>query len=238
MSTTSQSTPTPTPGPRATRGEAGPPLVGLAAISTGLFVTGVVVTSVMAGAVWPSPFEDSETVLAYFRDHGDAVTVGTFFQFGSAIPLAIYAATASTRLRNLGIRNPGATIALVGGVLSAVFVALSALISWTMVRPEVATDPAVLTALSNLSFMTGGPAAIVPFGLLLAGIATPGLLGRLLPRGFAITGMILALMAELSALTLLLDGAAYLLPVARFGGLAWLIAAGVMLPKRRKPANA
>jgi hypothetical protein len=237
MSTISQSAP-PTPGPRATRGEAGPPLLGLAAISTGLFVIGVVVTSAMAGAVWPSPFEDSETVLAYFRDHGDAVTVGTFFQFGSAIPLAIYAATASTRLRNLGIRNPGATIALVGGVLSAAFVGLSALISWTMVRPDVAPDPAVLTALSDLSFLTGGPAAVVPFGLLLAGIATPGLLGHLLPHGFAFAGLILALVAELSALTLLLDGAAYLLPVARFGGLAWLIAAGVMLPKHRKPANA
>jgi hypothetical protein len=238
MSTTQQSTPTTTPRTRPSRGEAGPPLLGLAAISTGLFVTGVVVTSVMAGAVWPSPFEDSDTVLAFFRDHGDAVRLGTFFQFGSAVPLAIYAATVSTRLRNLGIRNPGATIALVGGVLSAVFVGLSALISWTMVRPDVVSDPAVLTALTNLSFLAAGPGAVVPFGLLLAGIAVPGLLGGLLPRGFAIAGLALALVAELCALTLLLDGAAYLLPVARFGGLAWLIAAGVMLPKHRAPVTA
>jgi hypothetical protein len=126
----------------------------------------------------------------------------------------------------------------VGGVLSAAFVGLSALISWTMVRPDVVTDPAVLTALTNLSFLTGGPGAVVPFGLLLAGIAVPGLLGGLLPRGFAIAGLVLAAVAELSTLTLLLDGAAYLLPVARFGGLAWLIAVGVLLPKHRKPANA
>jgi hypothetical protein len=38
-----------------------------------------------------------------------AIAVGTF---GSSIPLAIYAATASARLRQLGITAPGATIAL------------------------------------------------------------------------------------------------------------------------------
>lgn len=44
--------------------------------------------------------------------------------------------------------------------------------------------------------------------------------------------------AELSTLALLIDLAAYLLPIARFAGLAWLIAAGFLLPRQRARANA
>jgi hypothetical protein len=238
MSVTNQTAPNSAPSTSPSHAVVGPPLVGLAAVSAALFVAGVVVTAVLSGGAVPSPFGDSETVLAYVRDNPDAIRIGAFLHFGSAVPLAIYTATVSVRLRNLGIRNPGATIALVGGVLSAGFLSLSALLSWTMVRPDVITDPALVSALKDLSFLAGGPGNVVPFGLLLAGIAVPGLLGRLLPRGFAIAGLALAAVAELSALTLLLDGAAYLLPVARFGGLAWLIAAGVMLPKRRTPPTA
>ncbi|MCZ0980406.1 hypothetical protein O1L60_19300 [Streptomyces diastatochromogenes] len=47
------------------------------------------------------------------------------------------------------------------------------------------------------------------------------------------TGLVLAAIAELSALTLLVDGAAPLLPLARFTCLGWLIAAGFLLPRRR-----
>jgi hypothetical protein len=210
-------------------------LAGLAAISAALLVAGVVVTAVFAGV--SSPFDSSETVRATVRADPDAIRIGAFLVFGSAVPLAIYAATVSVRLRNLGIRNPGATIALVGGVLSAGFLSLSALFSWTMVRPDVIIEPALVRALGDLAFLAGGPGSVVPVGLLLAGIAVPGLLVGLLPRGFAIAGLVLALLAELSSLTLLLDPAAYLLPVARFGGLAWLIAAGVLLPRRRARAN-
>jgi uncharacterized membrane protein YkgB len=85
--------------------------------------------------------------------------------------------------------------------------------------------------------MTGGPGHVVLLGLLLAGIAVPGLLAGLLPRWFAVTGIALAGVAELSTLALLLDPAMYLLPIARFGGPLWLIAAGALLPRRRPAAD-
>ncbi len=37
--------------------------------------------------------------------------------FASTVPLAIYAAIASSRLRTLGVTAPGATIALAGGLI-------------------------------------------------------------------------------------------------------------------------
>jgi hypothetical protein len=48
----------------------------------------------------------------------------------------------------------------------------------------------------------------------------PAAFGALLPRWLAAAGLIIALVAEFSTLSLLADGAAYLLPVARSAGLA------------------
>ena len=102
--------------------------------------------------------------------------------FGSSIPLAIYAATASARLRQLGITAPGATIALAGGLLASAGLGLSSLTAWTLSRPEVTSDAALVRALYYLTYLTGGPWHVVTLGLLIAGIAVPGLIVGLLPR--------------------------------------------------------
>jgi hypothetical protein len=224
--------------PRGYRSDAGPPLLVLAVVSTGLLLAGLITSTALAGATFPSPFDTPELIQNYFRDNPTAVAVSAVFTFASAVPLAIYAATVSARLHHLGIRNPGASIALVGGSLAAVLLGLSGMISWTLSRPEIPTQPALVRALHDLTFMTGGPGHVVLLGLLLAGIAVPGLIGRLLPRWLAVAGLVLAAIAELSTLTLLLDGAVFLVPVARFGGLLWLITAAAVLPKRRPAANA
>ncbi|MCH0541447.1 hypothetical protein I3F58_18155 [Streptomyces sp. MUM 203J] len=209
----------------------------LAVVFTALFLAGLVIGTVMAGGTaYPSPYGPSADVLGYVRNHQDALRVAGALQFGVAIPLGIYAATMSARLNRLGIRAPGATIALSGGVLAAAFLACSGLVSWVLSRPELPAEPGVVRALHFLAFATGGPGHVVPLGLLVAGIAVPGLLAGLLPRGLAFTGLAIAAVAELSTLALLVDEAAYLLPVARFTGLAWLIAAGFLLPQRR-PRN-
>ncbi|HTJ40051.1 MAG TPA: hypothetical protein VL738_43180 [Dactylosporangium sp.] len=105
-------------------------------------------------------------------------------------------------------------------------------------RPEVLDEPALIRALQLLNFAAGGVAHVVPLGLLLAGLAVPGLLARLLPAWLAWAGLVIAGIAELSTLTLLVEPAAYLLPVARFTALAWLIAVGFMLPRQRARADA
>ncbi|MET9350855.1 hypothetical protein [Streptomyces termitum] len=225
--------------PTARRHEAqgGPPLGPLALVSTALFVAGLVTSTLLAGgAVFPSPFGGSGAtagITAYFRDHTDAVRIAGALQFGSSVPLALYAATASARLHRLGVRAPGATIALAGGLLASAFLGLCGLLGWVLSRPESLGQPGVVRALHSLAFATGGPGHVVALGLLVAGIAVPGLLAGLLPRALALGGLVLAAVAELSTLTLLFDGAAVLLPIARFGGLLWLIAAGFLLPHHR-----
>ena len=214
--------------------QAGPPLGVLALISTLLLVAGVAGGAAMAGQTFPSPYADPELIRAYFAGGSPAATLGGVAVFASAVPLLIYAATASARLRGLGVTAPGAVIALAGGVAAATLLALSGLLQWVLGRPAVITGEPVVRALHDLSFLTGGPAHVVFLGLLVAGIAVPGLLLGLLTRPLAIIGLVIALVAELATLALIWPQLSVLVPLGRFAGLLWLIVAGFRLPRRRR----
>src|SRR6476620_4139839 len=162
--------------------QGGPPLALLAAISLVLLLAGLVVGVAFAGGMMPLPYGSAVSIQDYVAGHhaaAVAIAVGTF---GSSIPLAIYAATASARLRQLGVTAPGATIALAGGLLASGALAASGLLQWTLSRPVVREAGPLVRALADLTFLTGGPMHVVFLGLLLAGIAVPGLLLGLLPR--------------------------------------------------------
>lgn len=209
--------------------QGGPPLGVLALVSTGLLLAALVGSAALGGTV-PSPYADAADIAAYFHDQSDAVKVSAVLAFGSAVPLAIYAATASARLRQLGVTAPGATIALAGGVLAAGALAASGLLQWTLSHPAVSDAEPVVRALHDLAFVTGGPAHVVFLGLLVAGVAVPGLLLGLLPRPVALAGLVIAVVSELTFMTLIWPVLSPLLPMARFPGLAWLITAGFLLP--------
>jgi hypothetical protein len=208
-------------------------LAPLAAISLVLLLAGLVVGVALAGGVMPLPYGSATEIQDYVAGHhaaAVAIAVGTF---GSSIPLAIYAATASARLRQLGITAPGATIALAGGLLASAGLALSSLTAWTLSRPEVTSDATLVRALYYLTYLTGGPWHVVTLGLLIAGMAVPGLIVGLIPRPVAWAGLVIAGIAELTTLVLIWLGLSPLLPLARFTGLVWLIVAGAFLPLRR-----
>jgi hypothetical protein len=217
--------------------QGGPPLALLAGISLGLLVIGLGIAGALGG-VPPLPYRSATSVLAYFRSHSAAAQTAAVFVFGSSIPLAIYAATASARLRQLGVTAPGATIALAGGVLAAGGLGLSSLLLWTLSRPQVGANPAVVPALYYLVYLTGGAWHVVTLGLLLAGVAVPSLILGLLPKPVAWAGLAVAVIAEVSTIVLIWPESSVLLPVARFAGLLWLIVAGTRLPSRRPNRNA
>src|SRR4051812_6786611 len=212
--------------------QSGPPLALLATISLVLLLAGLVI-GVVLGGVMPLPYGSATAIQDYIGGHHAAVVAIAVGTFGSSIPLAIYAATATARLRQLGITAPGATIALAGGLLASAGLGLSSLTAWTMSRPEVTSDPALVRALYYLTYLSGGPWHVVTLGLLIAGIAVPALIVGLLPRPVAWTGLVIAGLAELTTLVLIWPGLSPLLPVCRFTGLVWLIVAGVMLPLHR-----
>jgi hypothetical protein len=92
-------------------------------------------------------------------------------------------------------------------------------------------------ALYYLTFSFGGVGFSVPLGLLIAGICIPAAVMKLFPRWLVVFGLALAFIAELSALSLLIPQALFLIPLTRFPGFVWLIAAGFLLPKGKSHQN-
>jgi hypothetical protein len=217
--------------------QGGPPLQLLGGLTLGFFVAGLVAAAALGG-ITPNPLGPPSTVTDYYREHPVSVQAGAIFLFAASVPLLIYAATASARLRLLGITAPGATIALAGGVVASGAQSLSSMLSWVLSRPAVRTDGALVQALSTLSFLVGGPGHVVALGLLLAGVSVPALIVGLLPRPVAWAGLVIAAIAELSALSLIFPVLAILLPIARFPALIWLVVAGILLPARRQKVAA
>jgi hypothetical protein len=213
---------------------AGPNPGFVAIIHTLLFNAGLYfVISFTGKPHFPGPWESSKTIVGYFQGHAGAVLACAFLQFGAAIPLGIFTATVVSRLQFLGVRVAGVSIALFGGLMTAFNMAASALILWVIAYPGVAQDAAVLRALYYLTFAFGGVGFSVPFGLLIAGICIPAGFFKLLPKSLVVFGLVLAVTGELSALSLIISKALFLIPLTRFPGFIWLIGAGFALPKTR-----
>jgi hypothetical protein len=219
-------------GVAADRRHHGPQLTLVASVCIALLFGGVAI-GVGLGGVMPLPYGPLAAVQQYVRGQPLAVQVLAVAAFASSVPLAVYAATASARLHQLGVGAPAATIALAGGLLAAGALGLTGLVGWTLSRPEISGDTALVRALYLLAFLIGGPAHIVALGLLVAGMAVPCLILGLLPRPLALVGLVIAALSELTMLVLIWPILGPILPAARVSALAWLLVAGTRLPLRR-----
>ncbi len=210
----------------------------LALVSLGIFLAGLITSAILTnGQTFVSPFAAEGQVAAYFQQNVAATRLGGMLQFGSAVPLGIYAATVHARQLRLGVRVPGPAIGLFGGVSAAIFLMLSGSVTWLLSRPEITTDATLIHALAFLAFITGGVGFVVGIGLLVAGLAVPALILRFVPRWLAWTGLVIAALSELSFLSMAIEPLQFLLPIGRFGGLLWLVVAGFLLPRTRAAAN-
>jgi hypothetical protein len=220
-----------------TRRHASPHLGALAIVYTVLFIAGVCAVSRFGmpfgikPPYWPGPWESANVIVSYFQTHATAALVCVFLQFGALIPLGIFAASIVSRFRFLGVSAAGPNIALFGGFMTVFDSVAAGFIAWAMIHPAVLQDPALLQGLYYLSFAFGGPGFSVPMGLLMAGVCIPAAFMKLLPKWIIVLGLVLAVAGELSWLTLVFPQALFLIPLVRFPGFIWLIAAGFAMPK-------
>ncbi len=213
----------------------GPNLGILALVSLLLTVAGLLVALALTGGqAYVSPFAGRDAVTTYAQEHWLSIRVASMIQFGSAVPLGIFAATAYARLQRLGVRVPGPGIGFFGGITASILLMVSALGSYVVSRPDVSSDPAVALALTYFTFITGGVGYVTGIGLLIAGIAVPALILGFVPRWLAWAGLVIAALAELSFLSMAIEPLQFLLPIGRFGGLIWLVAVGFLLPHDRR----
>lgn len=157
--------------------------------------------------------------------------VSAVLLIGSSVPLAVWTATVTHRLESLGAQVAGPRIGLVGGVLAAAALALSGTVGWVGAGAAQFGDATLVSALLSLAFALGGVGFALGSALLIAGVAIPALVLRLLPRPLAVTGVVIAVCGAVALLGLLVPAVQFLLPVVRFGGLLWLVAVSVVLPR-------
>ncbi len=218
---------------------AGPPLGIVATVFVLVFIAGLYPVTALGGSpVFPSPGDSIDVISAFFSARRGAVLFCAAMQFGAAIPLGVLTATAVSRLRFLGVRAAGTDIALFGGFATAINMLAAASVLWTMSYPGIAQEPGVLQALYRLQFALGGPGFSVPLGLLIAGVTITAGFNKLLPKWIVIFGVVVAAIGELSWLDILFPQALPLIPLTRFPGFVWLIAAGFSLPNTRERAKA
>ena len=215
------------------RPQGGPPPLAPALAYGALLIASV--------AVWigaPQAGASAASTLSYAQAHTGQMHAQAVLVFGAAVPLAIWTATIYRRLRTLGVTAPGAVIGLSGGLLASASLALSGLVIWTLAETAPSISPALAQVLMDLSFAAGAAGFVVPLALLLAGVAVPSLILRLTPRPFAWAGLVIAAVGVVSTFTLVTPALDATLPIARFGGLAWIIAASLLLPANRHQIRA
>lgn len=216
----------------------GPSLILLATVHFLLFATGLVASSMLRrGAHFATPFDSAQQLHAFLALSPAAVQIGNFFLFASAIPFGIFAVTAVSRLRFLGVRATGTKIALLGGFIATIALILSGSVGWILSVPEVLDSTPIVKALSFLSFLLGGVIFAVGFGLLSAGVSVTSYFTRLIPRWQVALGMLVALTGELSSLSLVSYPANFFIPITRYIGLIWMFAVAIALTGNRKGAQ-
>ena len=224
--------PSPLPPTSSSRPHPGPPLGWLGVIYMGLFLAGLYPVTILGGRPYfPVPSAPLNAITEFFQVRSSAVLLCAFLQFGAAVPLGIFSATIASRFRFLGIRAAGPGITFFGGLAAASNMMVSSSLLWAMSHADTAHDPTLIQALHRFDFALGGAGFSVPFGLLVMGIAITAGFGRLLPRWLIVIGVIIAVAGELSWLAMIFPSLLFLIPLTRFPGFLWLIAAGFLLPR-------
>lgn len=204
----------------------GPNLLLLTLIYLGLLLAG----GTRLSAAFAMPRDSAEKAVAYIAKYGWSIQLGSFFELASAIPLGIFIATSISRMRFLGVRTAGESIAFLGGIGATMLLVLSALTNWSLTRPGIAEATGAAAALRAVSFAAAGPGFVVLLGLFIAGVSLAAGLDKLLPRWIMWLGIFIAIPCEFAALTILNFNAGYFIPVGRFLSIVWMIGVSQKLP--------
>ena len=213
----------------------GPSLLLLATVHFLIFASGLVAAAVLRhGAHYATPSAPAEELRTFLALSPTAVRVSNFFLFGSAVPFGIFAVTAVSRLRFMGVRAAGTNIALLGGLIATIALILSGIVGWILSVPEVLASAPIVKAVNFLNFLLGGVVFAVGFGLLAAGVSVTCYFMRLLPRWLVVFGMFLALTGEVSSLSLVAYPANFFIPITRYVGFIWMFSVAIALSRDRK----
>lgn len=204
----------------------GPNLLLLTVVYLGLLIAG----GSRLNAAFAMPHDSVQKAVDYISKYGWTIQLGSFFELVSAIPLGIFIATTISRLRFLGVRSAGESIAFLGGVGAITMLVLSALTNWSLTRPGIPEAGGAAVALRAVSFAAAGPGFALLLGFFVAGVSLAAGLHKRLPNWLMWLGIVIGLACEFAAFTVLNFKAGYFIPVGRFGSIVWMLGVALTLP--------
>ncbi len=217
----------------------GPSLILLGIVHILVFAANLAAAAALRhGAPYVNPFAAADVIRVFFAQNPSAVRVSSFFLFASAVPLGLFAVTMVSRLRFMGVRAAGTNIALFGGLTAANALIVSGLSGWILSLPDIVASAPAVKAIYFVSFLSGGVAYAVGFGLLTAGVSVTSYFSHLLPGWLAALGIVVAVAGEFSSLSLVAYPANFLIPITRYLGFIWLLLTAVKLTNGRRPEQA
>jgi hypothetical protein len=199
-----------------------------------LFAGGIAFNMIStSGASFPTPYDPVEKAQAYYSTYAGTTRIYALIIFWSALPLGVYTAFMTARLRALKVHRGGTNIALYGGIAASVFIGLSGLCTWILSQPGITENGVTTRAIQLLGFATGGTGNVVLAGLLMAGISMTAGLDKLFAGWLMVLGMVLAVVSVVSMFNMVLPSLSILLPLGRFLGMIWMIIAGFTIKKSK-----
>ena len=122
-----------------------------------IYLTFLVLGASRVSASFHIPLDSASSAVAFVAASGGSIKWGSFFELASAMPLCVFIAATTSRLRFLGVRAAGESIAFLGGIIASMMLMLSALSTWSLTRPGVAGAVGAVPALQALGFIGGAP---------------------------------------------------------------------------------
>jgi hypothetical protein len=202
------------------------------ALTVVLFGCGLLFGDLLGTTNYPALNASSSQLRQYFARNVSDVRALSLFHLLAAAALAAFASYLYAKLRPAGERL--AALALAGGIIGGVFLALSALSYRVLAERAVAGDPALAHGLVVFSYLAGGPAIGMPLALTAGAFAAALRRERTLPVWLWWLSVVAAVLGVATVTTLVgptnNSSAAYgVLLLGAVALFAWLVASSVVL---------
>jgi hypothetical protein len=204
------------------------------------FIGGDFLRGALANGALPLPGAPVGEVVRYFTESRSAALAASSAQVLSALSLLVFVAPVATLVRRVaGDRGALPGLASGGGILSAGFLLVSALLALALALTVSGLSLGLVDALRGANFLTGGTLHVASLGLFVGATSVAARRAKALPSWVCWLGIVQATLAVLSLASLLFFPAALLILLGRMLGFVWCIAVGIVLALgRRRKAGA
>lgn len=208
----------------------------IAAVTGLLFAAAVIVGVVLATG--PRPDAPAAAIQQAIVDNAATVRIQAFVQTASAVLLLPVTAALVDLVHRSEARSALLTaMTLGGGVLAAALLMVQSLLTAALATEQIADEPALVSALDQVVFYTGGVGHVVWLGFLVGGVSVAAHRTLALPRWLTTAGMVSGVLSVLSLLSLVVAPTALFIPLGRFSAIVVIAVAGLLMAAGRAGAG-